>query len=324
MLTVQDIEDARHAIRRWIKRTPVVRSRFLSNRCNGEVYLKLENTQITNSFKIRGALTKMLNMSPEQLGRGVVTASAGNHGLAVAFGAQKLATHATIILPTRTPQVKVDKIRAHNPTLILHGSVYDEAEQKAQDLATNECLTYISPYNDQLVIAGQGTIGLEILERVADVDTILVPLGGGGLISGMAIAVKSIKPLVTIVGVQSKASPVMYESLKAGKIVDVPIKDSIADGLHGGVEKGTITLRIITAYVNHVLLVRERTIRRAIYLLWENERQVVEGAGAASIAPILENPAMFRGKTTVAVISGGNIDDNQFQKILASEKESPS
>jgi len=319
MIRLQDIEDARETIGDLVKRTPLVRSQFLSNFCGGEVYLKLENLQTTKSFKIRGALNKMLHLSSEEMKRGVVTASAGNHALAVAIGAEKLNLSVKIVVPRSTPKVKIDKIRKHNVELILYGNIYDEAEQKAIDLARKEGLTYVSPYNDELVIAGQGTVGLEIFEDLPTVDVVMVPVGGGGLISGISVAVKSTEPSVQIMGVQSEDSPVMYESLKAGKIVDVEMRESIADGLFGGIEKGSITFGIVQKHVDDFLLVKEETIRKAVFLLWDKEKQVAEGAGAVSIAPIIENKGLFMGKEVVAVISGGNIEDKLFRSILASE-----
>lgn len=318
MVNLQDIEYAKESIRKMVKRTPLVCSQFLGKFCSGEVYLKLENQQITNSFKIRGALNKMLHLSTEQMKRGVVTASAGNHAQAVAIGAEKLNIYAAIVIPKNTPKIKIDKIKKHNIELFLYGDIYDEAEQKAIELAKKKGLTYISPYNDKMIIAGQGTIALEILEDLPGVDTIVVPVGGGGLISGISIAAKSIKPIVKVVGVQSETSPVMYESLKAGRIINVEVKESIADGLHGGIESGSITFGIVQNYVNNFLLVKEKTIKKAIYLLWKNEKQVVEGAGAAAVAAIMENVDMFRGKTVVAVISGGNIEEKQLRSILGS------
>jgi len=319
MVDLQDIRNAREAIGIFVKQTPLAHSHFFSDLCRGEVYLKLENLQVTNSFKIRGALNRMLHLSAEEKSRGIITASAGNHAQAVAFAAQKLNFSAKIVLPKNTPKIKIDKIKRYNVELILYGDIYDEAEEKAKELAKKERLKYISPYNDELIIAGHGTIGLEILETLPNVDVVIVPVGGGGLISGISIAIKSIKPSVQIIGVQSEASPVMYESLKAGKIVDVEMRESIAEGLFGGIEKGSITFNLVQKYVDDLLLVKEETIKKAIYLLWTREKQVVEGSGAAAIAPMIENKDLFAGKTTVAVITGGNIEDKLFQEILASE-----
>ena len=319
MVNLQDIVDARESIRRFAKRTPLMRTCFLSDFCGGEVYLKLENHQVTNSFKIRGALNKMLHLTAEQMEHGVITASAGNHAQAVALGAEQLNISAKIIVPKTTPKVKITKIKGHNVELILYGEIYDEAEQMAIHLAKKEKLTYISPYNDKLIIAGQGTIGLEILEALPTTDLILVPVGGGGLISGISIAVKSTKQNIRVVGVQSEASPVMYESLKVGKIVEPEMQESIADGLFGGIEKDSITFKIIQTYVDDLSLVKEKTIEKAIYLLWREENQVVEGAGAVTIARIMEDNSAFREKRVVAVVSGGNIEEKVFQRIIASE-----
>nr|ADP09477.1 threonine dehydratase [uncultured marine crenarchaeote E48-1C] len=321
MINLEDIEEARETIRNLVKRTPLARSRSLSDLCSGEVYLKLENLQITNSFKIRGALNKMFHLSIEEMKRGVVTASSGNHALAVAIGAEKLNLSAKIVVSKDTPKVKIDKIREHNVELILYGDFYDEAEEKAINLAKKDGLTYISPYNDKMVIAGQGTIGLEILEDLSSVDTVIAPIGGGGLISGISLAVKGIKSNVRVTGVQSEASPVMYESLKAGRIVDAEMRESIADGLFGGIEKGSVTFKIVQKYVDDILLVKEKTIRKAVFLLWKKEEQVVEGAGAVSVAAIMENTGFFMGQDIVAVISGGNIENELFRNILASESD---
>jgi threonine dehydratase len=320
MITLKNIQDARNAIAPFIKWTPLVRSQFLSDLCGGNVFLKLENLQITNSFKPRGAFNKLLHLSAEEKIGGIITASAGNHGQAVAFAAQKLNYPARIVLPETTPKIKIDGIKKYGVDPVLFGDVYDEAEQRAKDLARKDGLVFVSPYNDELIIAGHGTIGLEVIEALPNVDTVIVPVGGGGLISGISIAIKSTKPNVQIIGVQSEASPVMYESLKAGKIVDARKTESIAEGLSGGIEKGSVTFKIVQEYVDEVLLVREETIRRAVYLLWDSEKQVTEGSGAAAVAPIIENKYLFGGKTVVAVITGGNIEAKLFQSILASER----
>jgi threonine dehydratase len=238
----------------------------------------------------------------------------------VAYAARKLNFPAKIVVPKTTPKIKIDGIKKYGVGLVLFGDIYDEAEQKAKDLARKDGLVFVSPYNDELTIAGHGTIGLEIIEALPNIDTVIVPVGGGGLISGISIAIKSTKLNVQIIGVQSEASPVMYESLKAGKIVDARKTESIAEGLSGGIEKGSITFKIVQEYVDKVLLVHEETIRRAVYLLWDSEKQVTEGSGAAAIAPIIEKKNLFGGKTVVAVITGGNIEAKLFQSILASER----
>lgn len=321
MVTLQNIQQARAAIAPYAQPTPLTRSQFLSEMCSANVFLKLENQQVTHSFKIRGVINKLLNLSPREKARGVVTASAGNHGQAVAFGAQKLGFSAKIVVPTNTPKVKVEGIEQYGVDLLLFGENYPEAEKKAKELAQQEGRLYISPYNDKLIVAGHGTVGLEILEQLPNVDVVVVPVGGGGLISGISIAVKSLKPNVQVIGVQSEAVPIMYESLKAGKIVPPHRHEpnTIAEGLSGGIEKGSITFTIAQQYVDEVLLVKEETIRRAVYLLWKNEKQQVEGSGVAGVAMLLENNNFFVDQNVAVVISGGNIDDSLFKEIVAAQ-----
>lgn len=323
MIDLEDVIQARETVKESVKKTPLVHSEFLSKICNGKVYLKLENLQISNSFKVRGAVNKTLHLSREERKRGIITASSGNHAIAVGIAAQKLNLPAKIVVPKSTPKKKIDKIKKYDVELILYGDLYDQAEQKALELAEKEGLTYVSSYNDEFIIAGQGTIGLEILEDLPDVDAIIVPIGGGGLISGIGIAAKDSKPSVKIFGVQSEASPVMYESLKAGRIVnldEVKISESVAEGLFGGVIKGAITFKIIQKYVSEILLVKEESIRKSIYILWEKEKQIVEGAGATSVAAILDHKNRFMDKEIAAVISGGNIDDELLQTIIGEYK----
>jgi len=316
-IDASDIKIGRETIRPFIKRTALKYSNFLSSLCQGTVYLKLENTQLSNSFKIRGAFNKVLHLTPEEKQKGIITCSSGNHGYATAIAAKKLDIAAKIVVPETTPRKKIDKIKKYNVDLLLYGD-YDEAEQKALELAHKEGKTYISGYNDPDIIAGHGTIGLEILEEFPEVEKVLVPIGGGGLVAGIAIAIKSKNRAIEVFGVQSEASPVMYESLKAGRILkseEVKIHNSIADGLSGGIEEGSITFTIIQKYVNKVILVKEETIKEAIKLLWEKDSQVVEGAGAVGPAAVIENKEYFKNKKTVIIISGGNIDDELFNKI---------
>jgi threonine dehydratase len=322
MVTLQNIQNAQKTIAPYAKTTPLIRSNFLSELCSANVYLKLENLQVTHSFKVRGVINKLLNLTLQEKARGVVTASAGNHGQAVAFGAKELGFRAKIVVPTNTPKVKVDGIRQFGAELVLYGTTYPEAERKAKEFALSEGRLYISPYNDELIVAGHGTIALEILESLPNVDMVVVPVGGGGLISGISIAVKSLKPTVKVYGVQSAAVPIMFESLKSGEIVKPHRHEAktIAEGLSGGVEKGSITFGIVQQYVDELFLVREESIRHAVYLLWENEKQVVEGSGAAPAALIFENKDLFVGKTVALVLTGGNIDDSLLQTVLSWEK----
>jgi threonine dehydratase len=322
MVTLQEIRDAQKAIAPFAKRTPLERSKYLSNQTDADVFLKLENLQVTHSFKVRGVINKLLHLSSKEKAQGVITASAGNHGQAVAFGAQKLGFSAKIVVPTNTPKVKVEGIKQYGADLLLFGETYPEAERKAKELAQNEGRLYISPYNDPLIVAGHGTIGLEIMGELPNVDVVLVPVGGGGLIAGISTAIKNLKPDVQVIGVQSEATPIMYESLKAGKIVPAHRHNprTVAEGLAGGIEKGSITFTIAQQYVDEVMLVREETLRKAVYLLYTNEKQTVEGSGAAGVAMLLENKDAFSGLTVAAVLSGGNIDDSLLQSILASEQ----
>jgi threonine dehydratase len=321
MVNLQDIRQAQQLIAPYIKTTPLVNSRFLSEHCNGKVYLKLENQQYTSSFKMRGVINKLLHLTEAQKAQGVITASAGNHGQAVALGAQKLGFKAKIIVPTPTPKVKIEGIRMYGAELQLFGETYTEAERKAKELAKTEDRLYISPYNDEQIIAGHGTIGLEILKDQPDVDVVVVPTGGGGLVSGVAIAVKSLRQNLQVLGVQSTATPIMFESLKAGAIVKPHRHEpkTIAEGLSGGIEQNSITFPIVQQYVDNVFLVREEAIRHAVVMLWLNDKIKVEGSAATAVALVIENKELFAGKTTALVLTGGNIDDAVFQNLLAWE-----
>jgi threonine dehydratase len=320
LVTLRNIQDARKAIDPFIKHTPLVQSKFLSTFCGCPLFLKLENLQITGSFKPRGVFNKLLNLSSEEKESGIITASAGNHGQAVAFAAQKLKYYARVVVPLSTPKVKINGIKEYGADLVLFGESYDEAERKAKELAQKDGCAYVSPYNDEFIIAGHGTVGLEIIDDLPNVDTVLVPLGGGGLISGVSIAIKDCKPETQVIGVQSKASPVMYESLKAGKIVDFTkaAKRSVAEGLSGNV--GPITFAIVQKHVDSVVLVKEKTLKHAIYFLWNYGKYVIEGSGAAAVAPVMENKSFFKDKIVVSVLTGGNIDADLFQRILRSER----
>jgi threonine dehydratase len=321
MLSLSDVQAAQKAVKPYITCTPLVHSVYLSKLCCAKIYLKLENQQITNSFKVRGAFNKLLHLTQREKRLGIITASAGNHGQAVAYAAKKLGFSARIVVPTNTPHVKVEGIRRWGADLVLFGDCYDEAEAHAKMLAKKDGCAYISPYNDPLIIAGHGTMGLEIVETLSNVDAIVVPVGGGGLISGIAVAAKGLKPDVEIVGVQSEASPVMYDSLRAGRIVEAPKALTIAEGLSGGIEKGALTFEIAQKFVDKMLLVKEATIRRAVALLCVHEHVVAEGSGAAAIAPLLEDASLFKGKRVACVVTGGNIDEELLKAILSTERQ---
>ena len=316
-LGIGEIRDARRRIGGVVRKTPLIYSQFFSEVAGGDVYLKLENLQVTGAFKIRGALYKMLKLTDEEKKRGVVAASSGNHAQGVAYAARMLGIKALIIVPKNTPKVKIDAIKSYGVELMVHGDYYDEAEAKAREFEREAGMVYVSPYNDADVIAGQGTIGLEILEELPDADVIIAPVGGGGLISGVAIAAKSINPEIGIIGVQSFASPVMYECIKAGKIIKVEnLGESIAEGLHGGIEDGSITFDIVREYVDEILLVGEDEIKEAIRLFLEHHHQVAEGSGAVGLAALLRYKGRFANRKMVVIVSGGNIDLELLKSIL--------
>lgn len=307
MLTLKDIYAARRRVQRWARRTPMEHSPALSEVCGGEVWLKLENQQLTGSFKIRGATNKLLLLSPEERGRGVVTASSGNHAQGLGYAARELGVRATIVVPEHTPRVKIDAIRRYGVELIIEGEEYMDSERLARRLEREQGKVFVSAYNDLELIAGQGTVGLEMLEDHPDLDVVLVPAGGGGLISGVATVFKEVGG-VEVVGVQSAASPVMYECVKRGKIVDISLEDSVAEGLHGGIEEDSVTFNLCRRLVDDWVIVEEDSIKEAIRLMLREHRMVVEGAAAVGVAAITENPGRFRGRKVGAVISGGNLD----------------
>jgi len=310
-----DIYAARSRIGHLIRETPLEFSQFLSDICGGEVWLKLENQQLNGSFKARGALNKILQLSDEERSRGIVTASSGNHAQGVGYAARMLGINATIVVPRNTPNVKIEAIRSFGVELMVHGEEYMDAERLAREMEKKKGMTFVSPYNDLEVIAGQGTIGLEMMATMSDLETVLVPVGGGGLISGVGCAVKGIDDAAEVVGVQSAASPVMCESIRRGRIVEMELEDSVAEALHGGIEEGSVTFDMCRKYVNDFILVQEETIVKAIAQLLSRQHQVVEGAGAVGVAAIMENPERFRGRETGVVISGANIDEKLLRLV---------
>jgi len=316
MVSILDIYKAKKIIAPYVLRTTLEYSNLLSGLTGGEVWLKYENRQLTGSFKIRGAANRMLAMTPEERRRGVITASAGNHGQGVGYIAKELKVRARVYVPRNSPEVKCAAMRDLDVELIVHGSEYMEAENLAKKTAKQENAIYISAYNDPLLIAGQGTVGLEMLEEKPDLDTILVPLGAGGLAGGVAVSWKSASG-AAVIGVQSHASPVMHMSLKAGRIINIPVMDSIAEGLHGGIEHGSITFDLCKL-LSEDILVEEKTIGEAMKFMILKHREVVEGAGAVGIAALMEQPKKFKGKKIGVIISGGNLDEREIRKIVSS------
>ncbi len=315
-LNLRLVYEAKRRIRRWIWRTPLRYSRGLSRLIGGEVWLKLENQQVTGSFKPRGVANKLLRLKAEGGAKGLVTSSSGNHALALGYLSQRLGLNSVVVVPRGTPQVKLRAIRDLGVKLRIHGSEYMEAETEAKRIAVEEGRIFISPYNDVDVIAGHGTIALELLEDQPRVEVVLVPVGGGGLISGIATAIKGLSSDVEVVGVQPSASPVMYESVKRGHVVELEIGESIAEALLGGIEADSITLDLCRRYVDDFIVVDEDYVREGVRWMLLEERQVAEGGGAIGVAALLAEPDRFRGKRIAVVVSGGNIDRRLLRELL--------
>ena len=312
-VTADDVRAARMAIAGEVVRTPCLLSRTLSEITGAQVWLKFENLQFTASFKERGALNKLLTLDAEQRRRGVIAMSAGNHAQGVAYNAQRLGIPATIVMPKFTPIVKVQQTESHGATVILHGEKLEEATAHARELADARGLTFVHPFDDPHVIAGQGTIALEMLEDVPSLDTLVVPIGGGGLISGMAVAAKATKPDLQVVGVQAELYPSMYAKLKGETAVCDG--DSLAEGI-AVKYPGELTFEVVKALVDEVVLVSERDLEHSVSMLLNIEKTVVEGAGAAGLAALLAHGARFRGRNVGLVLCGGNIDTRLLANVL--------
>jgi threonine dehydratase len=315
MLAIADVEGARARIRDAIYVSPCPASARLGELTGTRCHVKLENLQMTGSFKERGALSKLLTLTPEQRARGVIAASAGNHGLAVAFHARRLGIAATIVTPEWAPLIKVANCRRHGATVVLAGEDYDAAYAEARRREAATGAVFIHPFDDPAVIAGQGTLGLELVEQVPDLDAVVVPVGGGGLIGGVALAVKARRPGVEVIGVQSAALPGLRAALEAGAPVGIPPAPTIADGI--AVRRvGALTFELCRRFVDEVVTVDEAEIANAILVLLEVEKTVVEGAGATTLAAVLNKKVALAGKRVALVLSGGNIDVNIVSRVI--------
>jgi threonine dehydratase len=317
MITKSDIEEAYRNIRGDIVHTPLVFSQKLSQLCGCRAFFKLENFQMTGSFKDRGALHKLLSLSPEERKKGVVAASAGNHAQAVAYHCQRLGIKSKIIMPHGTPLIKVVSTQNYGAQVFLHGETVDDAYERALEISRLEGSLLIHPFEDPWIIAGQGTIGLEILndDLGRGVEAVLCPIGGGGLISGVATFIKETRPEIAIIGVEAAAAPSMKESLERGHPVRLESASSLADGI--AVKKvGQLNYEIVRKYVDEVVSVEEDEIANAILLLLEMEKIVVEGAGAVPLAALLKRRIPLSGKKVLSIISGGNIDVNILDRII--------
>jgi threonine dehydratase len=315
-VTPADLLEARKTMQRHAWRTPLVPSAALSKLAGCHVHLKMECWQHTGSFKVRGALSKLSSLSPDEWAKGVVTASAGNHGLGVAYASQVLGLPAvTIFVPEGAPQAKVERLQAFNCKIQHAGADYDEAHAIAEVHTKAQGATYVSAYDDPLVVAAQGTVGLEVMEALPRVDVLLVPVGGGGLIAGTAIAAKAINPDVRILGVQPEASPSAYLSLRDGRAHETyPAGPTICDGLAGGF--GRVPFELAGDLIDRVLVVPETDVRRSVAWLVRHEQLVAEGSGAIAIAPLLNGQLDAEGQRVVAVLTGRNIDASLLLEIL--------
>jgi threonine dehydratase len=312
-VTLRDVEAAAATLAGFVKRTNFDHSRTLSDITGADIWLKFENLQFTATFKERGALNRLSALSADQRKQGVVAASAGNHAQGVAYHAARLSIPATIFVPAGTPTVKIENTRRHGATVIEGGATLEDAAHLAKEHGARGGLTYIHPYDDPLIIVGQGTIALEMLAAVADLDVLIVPIGGGGLISGIAVAAKSLQPDIEIIGVQATLYPSMYNVIKAQSL---PMRgDTLAEGI-AVKAPGSITSEIVRRLVDDIVLVTEQHIEHALSLLLTIEKSVTEGAGAAGLAAVLADPGRFKGRKLGLVLSGGNIDTRLLSGVL--------
>ena len=315
MITLQKIQEAHKRIAPFVNYTPLIHSKYLSN--NSKVKLKLESLQITGSFKLRGATNKLLSLSENQKQKGVIAVSTGNHGKGVAYAANILGIKSTIFMSSMVPQFRKEAIEALGAKVKIVGNNSDEADQYAKELAKKENITLVHPFDDEEIIAGQGTVGLEMLETFPEVDTVVVPTSGGGLSGGIALAIKLQKPEVKIIAASMKRGPSMYESLKLGKPVDVEELETLADCLGGSIGiDNKYTFKIAQETIDDFVLVDEDKIAEGIKLNFVEHKLVTEGAAATAVMVVKDNMTQHLGKNIICLICGGNIDSELFTKII--------
>lgn len=312
-----DIVKAHKRIGTEVVKTPLFCSEILSKQVGAEVWFKMESLQKTGSFKVRGALNKIASLSEVELQSGVITASAGNHAQGVAYAASLKNVSALIVVPQRAPETKKAGIKRYGAELVVHGDSYDEAELHAYQLAKETGRTFVHAFEDNEIIAGQGTVGLEALLEEPDFDTILVPAGGGGLICGIAIVAKTINPSIRVIGIQTHASPPWYYSFRAKKVVDVEYqKESFADGLYGGITQGNVDLAL--QVVDDIILVEEEHVAQAMHWMAKEHHYMIEGSGAVGIAALLNGDLPdLKGKKVLNIVSGSNVDASKLAKIIS-------
>jgi len=312
-VTLADIRMAHERIAPSIVRTPTLHSKTLSQLTGANVWLKFENLQFTAAYKERGALNKLLQLTDEEKARGVIAASAGNHAQGLAYHGARLGIPVTIVMPKPTPTVKVQQTEGHGAEVILTGERFDDAQATAYEIAAERGLTFVHPFDDPAIVAGQGTVAIEMLEDVPAIDTLAIPIGGGGLISGCATAARALKPGIDVVGVQAELYPSMYAKLNG---LDLPCEgDTLAEGI-AVKHPGRITFEIVRQLIEDIVLVSERDLEKAVSLLLQIEKTVVEGAGAAGLAALLAHPRRFAGRNVGLVLCGGNIDTRLLANVL--------
>jgi threonine dehydratase len=311
-----EVLKAEERIRPYIRETPVEYSTYLSKLADCEVYIKLENIQLTGSFKLRGAMNKLFSLNKAQREKGLITVSSGNHAMALAYLTNKFDFKGTIFLPKIASNTKIEALREYGADIRFYGDEYVKAEREAQATAEREGMTFMSPYNDLQVIAGQGTIGSELQRQLKCVDAVFVPVGGGGLIAGIAGFMKSGSEPIEIIGCQPYNSRVMYESVKAGRILDLESKPTISDGTAGGIEAETITLPMCRDLVDTWIVLSEKEIIEALKLILTKHYLLIEGAAALSVAAFLKDKNKFKGKTVVLILSGCKISIETLKEIL--------
>lgn len=314
----QDIVQAKFRLNGHVHRTPLVHSNTFSRMTGCDVYLKLENLQKTGAFKVRGALNKISRLTPAERERGVVTASAGNHAQGVALAAMQSGIASTVVMPVGAPEAKIQATKEYGSAVVLHGNQYDEAFDRAKQIAEQDGAILVHAFDDAHVIAGQGTVGIEILDDLPDVDAILVPVGGGGLIGGIALAAKTVRPNIRVIGVQPEAASSGMLSWRSGELRRVEDPRSIADGLLVK-RPGNLTLDLMLRYVDDFVLVSEEEIRTAMVYFLERAKLLVEGAGAVCLAALLARNLGLDGRRVALVVSGGNVDLRRWAALIAQQ-----
>ncbi len=319
----RDVLRAEERIRPYIRETPLDASPALSDRTSSNVFVKLENLQYTGSFKLRGAMNKLLSLSPDERAKGVVAASTGNHGVAVAFGMEKIGVKGKVFAPENASSQKLEAVRRLGADVVLHGSDCADAERQARQFARENGMVYISPYNDELVVAGQGTIGVELERQCDRIDVVFVSLGGGGLLSGVAGYLKSVSKDVTVIGCSPENSPVMIESINANRIVNLASKPTLSDGTAGGLEAGAITFDICRTLLDDSVCVSEREIKEAMLVFMKTHHMLIEGAAGVAIAACLKLADRFHGRNVVVVVCGANISLDVLKSVLHDHEHCP-